>query len=117
MIDLENPEDFLDSLINTYSRYFWMNSNENEASIGIKNTMQVCLEYGSLAHIHLYADDKFVLTNTYPIESAVGDKVKFILVLTKSYLTDNTKFDYQNYYAKILIIQSEQIINYYFKDK
>lgn len=117
MIDLENPEAFLDSLVNTYSKYFWMNNNDNEVSIGIRNVMQVCLECNSEAHIHLYVDDKCIVTKTYPIESTVGDKMNYILLLTKSYLTNNTKFDYQNYYAKILITQSEQIINYYFKDK
>ena len=57
------------------------------------------------------------LNENYPIESTLGDKMNYILLLTKSYLTNNTKFDYQNYYAKTLITQSEQIINYYFRDK
>ena len=116
MIDLKNPEDFLDSLINTYSRYFWILVNDNEISIGTRHTMQVILEYDKSVMMHLYIDDAHILTKTYPAESAVGDKVKYLLLFTKSYLTNNTKFDYQNYYAKILITQSEQIISYYFRE-
>jgi hypothetical protein len=117
MRELEHPVEFLDTLINTFSKYYWGNNNrQSEAWVGTQYIAQVRFEYHSSAMIYLYINNEFRLCKTYPLESEEGKRIESIINHVYHYLSNNTKFDYQNYYAKVLIRQSEQIINHYFKE-
>ncbi len=118
MRELERPVEFFDTLINTFSKYYWGNNNKDtEAWLGTRYIAQVRFESSCVALIHLYCNNEYLMTRAYQLNSTEGEKINHIINTVRLYLANDTKFDYQNYYAKVLIRQSEQIINHYFKEK
>jgi hypothetical protein len=117
MINLVHPVEFLESIINTFPKYFWGNyNNDAEAWIGIKSLAQVRFECNSLAYLHLYRHNEYELSLSYDLESVEGKLIQQLIKETRKYFASPKNSSYQNFYSTVLIKQSEQIINYYFKE-
>jgi hypothetical protein len=117
MIELVDPVEFLKTVMNTFPKYFWGNyNNDEEAWIGIKSLAQVRFEYGVSASIHLYANNEYKMSVTYTPDSVEGKLILQLIREARKYFVSPKNSSYQNFYSTILIKQSEQIINYYFKE-
>ncbi len=118
MVDLEQPMEFLKAISNTFPKYYWGNDNSlGVAWIGIKSIAQVRFDCHESGNIHLYLNNQYMLSRSYPMDSYEGQLICELVVQTQKYFNHPKNSSYQNFYSDVLIKQSEQIILHYFPNK
>lgn len=117
-MEIERPVEFIEVILNTFPRYYWGNQNsDTEAWIGIKSLGQVRFESSPTPQLHLYLNNEFVLSKSYPENSKEDQLIRQVISETRKYFSLPKNSSYQNYYSTALIKQSEAIIRHYFQDK
>ena len=117
MMEILSPVEFIETILKTFPRYYWGNQNsDTEAWIGIKSLGQVRFERSNKSQLHLYLNNEFVLSKSYPENSKEDQLIRQVIFETRKYFALPKNSSYQNFYYSSLIKQSEEIIRYYFKE-